>query len=105
MHKSTTKIQAVSRILKRVREEFDVVLVDTGPMPGAVETSMVATHADSVVLVLSPGDDRTDAERAVAHLEDIGATMAGVVLNRAGRKDLFRTGRSRSVSSNEAMVD
>jgi Mrp family chromosome partitioning ATPase len=86
----------VSTILDRVRSEFDVALVDTGPVLGAVEAPMVAAHSDAVLLVVSPSDDRREAERVVAHLEDVGTRIAGVVFNRAGSRDVLRSSRSRS---------
>jgi Mrp family chromosome partitioning ATPase len=92
---------AVARILDRVQREFDVALIDTGPVLGAVETPMVAANSDKVLLVVSPGDDRSDAERAVAHMEAVGAKMAGVVFNRAGTKDVIRASRSRPSAAAE----
>jgi Mrp family chromosome partitioning ATPase len=91
----------VSRILARVRREFDIALVDTGPMLGAVETPMVAAHSDSVLLVVSPGDHRPEAEKVVAQMEDLGARIAGVVFNRAGARDVLRASRSRSSAAAE----
>ncbi len=83
-------------ILERLRSEFEVTLVDTGPVPGAVEAPMVAAQADAVVLVVSLGDHRPDAERAVEHLESVGAHLAGVVFNRAAARDVLKASRSRS---------
>ncbi len=95
---SSVSVHTVERIMERVRSEFDVVLVDTGPVPGTVETSMVAATVDSVVVVLSPEDDRPEAERAVAHLEDIGANIAGVVFNRAEQREVEKMSTSQSLS-------
>jgi Mrp family chromosome partitioning ATPase len=86
----------IARILDRVRREVDVALVDTGPVFGAVETPMVAAHADSVLLVVSPSDQRPEAESVVAQMEVLGARIAGVVFNRAGSRDVLRASRSRS---------
>jgi Mrp family chromosome partitioning ATPase len=88
--------ETVSRILDRVRPEFDVALVDTGPVRGAVETAMVAAHSDAVLLVVSPSDQRPEAERAVAQIDSIGTRIAGVVFNRAASRDVLKASRSRS---------
>jgi Mrp family chromosome partitioning ATPase len=87
----------LSKIIARVRDEFDIVLVDTGPVLGAVETSIVAVQSDAVVFVVSPADHRPDAELAVAQLEAVGARIAGVVFNRAAAADVLRSSRSHSV--------
>ena len=76
----------------------EVVIVDTGPVAGAVETAMVAAHTDAAVLVLSPGDQRPDAERAVEHLQHVGARVAGIVFNRATTRDLQKSSSVRSSS-------
>jgi Mrp family chromosome partitioning ATPase/uncharacterized protein involved in exopolysaccharide biosynthesis len=89
-------VATISKLLDRIRAEFDVALVDTGPVPGTVESSMVAAHADSVVLVMTPDDQRPDAQRAVVHMEEIGASVAGLVFNRAGQREILRSSLSRS---------
>lgn len=89
-------VATISRILARVRAAYDVVLVDTGPVLGSVETQIVAAHADGVVLVVSPQDHRPMAERAATQLREIGARMAGVVFNRASPVDVLRSSRSSS---------
>ena len=94
----TVSSATLSKILGDVREHFDVVLVDTGPAGGAIETSLVASYSDAVVFVVSGEDHRPQAERALAHLQEVGATMAGVVFNRAGRKDVLRSNAGHSVS-------
>jgi Mrp family chromosome partitioning ATPase len=92
----SVSVATLAGILERLRSEFEVTLVDTGPVPGAVEAPIVAAQADAVVLVVSPDDHRPDAERAVAHLEEVGAHLAGVVFNRAGARDVLDANRSQS---------
>lgn len=89
-------VATIARILARVRAAYDVVLVDTGPVLGSVETQIVAANADGVVFVVSPQDHRPMAERAANHLREIGARMAGVVFNRASPGDVLRSSRSSS---------
>jgi hypothetical protein len=89
-------VSTLRGILERVRGEGEVTLVDTGPVPGAVEAPMVAASSDAVVLVVSPGDRRPDAESAVEHLGEVGARLAGVVLNRAEARDVLKRSRSPS---------
>ena len=87
----------ISEILRRSSRRFECTLVDTGPVPGAVETSMATARSDSVVVVVSPQDTRPEAERAIAHMEGIGARIAGIVLNRADKRDMDDLSMSHSV--------
>src|SRR5690606_15360029 len=50
--------EAIRRVLRSVRGNFDTVLIDSGPTPGAVETSMLAAEVDRVVLIVSRGNHR-----------------------------------------------
>ena len=89
-----TSVAMFAAILPRLRDQFDVVLVDAGRIPAADEASVLAVQSDAVVVVVSPEDQGPDAERALAHLGEIGARVAGVVFNRADQKDITRTGRT-----------
>jgi Mrp family chromosome partitioning ATPase/uncharacterized protein involved in exopolysaccharide biosynthesis len=79
---------AIRRLIEQVRHRYDMVLVDTGPVPASLEASVAAAACDGVVIILSRGDHRPMAERCIQHLRDIGATVAGVVFNRAEARDM-----------------
>ena len=86
----------VRKLFAQARQTYDVVLVDTGPIPGTVETSVLASHADRVVLMVARGEPHADYERAIDHLVSIGAKVGGVVFNRAEADDLEAAQYSRS---------
>lgn len=94
--------KAVRSVVQQAREQFDVVLIDTGPVPGSVETSMVAAEADQVVMIIARGDERNRVESAVGFLSSLGANLAGFVFNRAEQADLERSHLSSSLSSRSA---
>ena len=94
----------VRRIFAEARAAYDVVLVDTGPIPGTVETSVLASHADHVVVVVARGEPQSGYERAIGHLISIGANVAGVVFNRAEAGDLKTSRFSRSRQSDPLQV-
>jgi succinoglycan biosynthesis transport protein ExoP len=79
---------AISNLIGRAREHYDIILIDTGPIPGSLEASAVASAVDGVVLVVSRGEHRPLAERSIQHLNDIGAPIAGMVFNRAETRDI-----------------
>ena len=90
---------AIRRLIEQVRHAYDVVLVDTGPVPGSLEASVAAASADGVILVLARGEHRALAERSIQHLRDIGARLAGMVFNRAEGRDMeFSTTANRTSS-------
>ncbi|MFN4243191.1 MAG: hypothetical protein ACK4PI_08135 [Tepidisphaerales bacterium] len=88
----------VKRMLQRVGEGFDVVLVDTGPTPGSLEAGACATATDGVVLTVARGEDRDAVRHCVDHLVRIGASVAGVVFNRATSREVLRLSASRTSS-------
>jgi capsular exopolysaccharide synthesis family protein len=91
--------ELVQRIIDEARRRFDTVIIDTGPILGSIEASLVSAAADGVILTLGRGQSRTQAERAMSHLSHLGATLIGVVFNRADPGDFRRAVSSASVRS------
>jgi len=93
--------EALHLLIESLGKQFDVVLVDTGPILGSLEASLVAGIVDGVVLVIRKGDRRPTFERAMSQLVTVGARVAGVVFNGASSDDIVTYGRvSSSVRSN-----
>jgi len=84
----------VNRVLQEARKRYDIVLIDTGPTPGSVETSIAASQADGVVLIVSRGDFRPSIDTTIASLKGIGAQLEGLVFNRADEQDIARLSAS-----------
>lgn len=102
LHASTLSPAALRRLIDEAKKQFDTILVDTGPILGSIEASLVCSAADAVVLTVARGQQRPLVEKAIGHLTNIGARLAGVVFNRAQTADFDRSisGVSlRSVSS------
>ncbi|MEX0777502.1 MAG: hypothetical protein WD042_17495 [Phycisphaeraceae bacterium] len=78
----------VQAFLDEARRQFDVVIVDTGPILGSLEAAMLAPHADAVVLTVSRGTQPALATRALTQLMSLEATVAGIVFNRAEHEDV-----------------
>jgi Mrp family chromosome partitioning ATPase/cell division septation protein DedD len=73
---------AMGRFLREVREEYDVVLIDTPPVLPVTDSAIVAAQVDGVILVYQAGKvGRLVLKRAKAHLESTRASVWGVVLN------------------------
>ncbi len=88
----------LQRVLAEARQRYEVILVDTGPVPGSVESAMVCAGADKVVVVVSRGENRTDAEHAIQFLHSVGSNVLGLVFNRADEPDFARSVYSSSMS-------
>ena len=91
-------LQSLRKLLAEARGRFDTVLVDCGPIPGSVETSIIAAEADQAIVVVARGDQRPRVERSVQFLHSIRARVAGFVFNRAEAQDLARSAFSSSLS-------
>jgi uncharacterized protein involved in exopolysaccharide biosynthesis/Mrp family chromosome partitioning ATPase len=73
---------AMSQFLREVREDYDVILIDTPPVLPVTDSAIVAGQADGVILVYQAGKvGRLVLKRAKAHLESARAKVWGVVLN------------------------
>ena len=84
----------IREIVDSARKDFDTILFDTGPILGSLEAAVVAAEVDRVVTVLSRGEQRPLAERALEHIKSTGARVAGIVFNRARLDDIVSSGYS-----------
>lgn len=67
-----------------LREKHDIIVLDTPPVLGLVETSVLQRHVDGVLLVISNEDTpRSSIRAAIETLRGRGAKILGFVLNRA----------------------
>jgi len=91
LHASTLSPAALRRLIDEARKQFDTILIDTGPILGSIEASLVCAAADAVVLTVARGQQRPLVEKSINHLVNIGAKLAGVVFNRAQSNDFDRS--------------
>jgi capsular exopolysaccharide synthesis family protein len=97
--------QSVRKLVNEAKKHFEIILIDTGPILGSIEATPVAAASDGVILTVARGQQRPLVEKALAHLNSIGARVAGVVFNRAQSRDFEQSisgisMRSASRSSN-----
>lgn len=75
--------QRMKELVAALRRRFDYVVIDTPPVLAVSDSVVVATIADAAVLVCSAGETTLPVlGRSVEALRDVGAPLAGVVLNR-----------------------
>jgi capsular exopolysaccharide synthesis family protein len=91
LHASTLSPQALRRLIEEAEQHFEVILIDTGPILGSIEASLVCAASDAVILTVARGQQRPMVEKSLGHLAAIGAKLAGVVFNRAQAQDFERS--------------
>ncbi|MEM9418250.1 MAG: AAA family ATPase [Planctomycetota bacterium] len=96
--------KAIRNLIARAREEYDIVLLDTGPCLGSLEASMCAAEADATVLIVSRGDSKSMASKARDHLVSVGANVVGCVFNHALDADM-NSASFASIVSQERRTD
>jgi capsular exopolysaccharide synthesis family protein len=102
VHAGVLSPQSIKRLLAACREHFDVIVIDTGPILGSLEASVVAQEADGVILAVARGQHQPLVEKAIKHLRSVGATIFGIVFNRAEQRDFQRSVASASIRSASA---
>jgi capsular exopolysaccharide synthesis family protein len=90
-HASTLSPVALRRLISEAKKHFDLIIIDTGPILGSIEASLVCAAADRTILAVARNQQRPLVEKSIAHLRAIGAQLAGVVFNRAQASDFERS--------------
>lgn len=90
----------VRRLIEEAQGTYDLVLFDTGPVPGSVEALLVTSQVDGVVIVVPQGEARQALTRTMSYLKVVGATVFGTVFNRVS--DAPGPGQSNAASSSLA---
>jgi len=68
--------------IQRMREQFDMVIIDTPPIGAFADAAVVARQVDGVFLVVRENyTDKRDAQLAMTQLKASTARVLGVVLN------------------------
>ena len=98
-HAAQLSPRLLRRILAQARENYDAVIIDTGPVLGSLEACVAAAEADGVVLTVSRGGLRSLAQSAIAQLDAVGAHVLGIVFNRALADDITSSGFSSPIST------
>ncbi|THF80839.1 CpsD/CapB family tyrosine-protein kinase [Cohnella fermenti] len=79
--------QRMSKLLEELKEQFDVILIDTPPVLAVTDAQLLATRCDGVILVMDYGKVKKDvALKSKSLLDKVGAKVLGVVLNNVKRK-------------------
>ncbi len=91
VHVARFSASGVGRFIEQVRDQYDVVLVDTGPILGSLEAALVGSRADAMVLVVGRGQHHGYVKRAIDQINAVGGRLVGLVFNRASGGDFRRS--------------
>lgn len=73
--------ERMSRLLEKLRVDYDTVLIDTPPLLPVTDGAVLSTRADGVLLVVRYGKTRhQELSMAVRSIEAVGSTILGSVL-------------------------
>lgn len=100
-HRTANRLSGVvvQKLINTLREDYDVILIDTGPVLGSIEAHLVCAEADSVILVVGAGRARGQVKSAVAALRRVNARLLGMVFNLAQGRDFRMSAASQSFRS------
>ena len=74
-------------IFTRLRDQYDLVLIDSPPVLPVTDAAILSRHADATLMLAAAGQTRrSDLHRAVEKLDQVGATILGMVLNKVTRQ-------------------
>lgn len=86
-HEATSELLGTGRmrsVLAELRQEYDMVIVDTPPVLSAADAMLVGALVDGVIMVVRAAETSRDVARhALQQLADVRASVIGVVLNDA----------------------
>jgi polysaccharide biosynthesis transport protein len=93
----------IAPLIEALRQQFDNVLIDSGPLLGSLEANLVAPMCDRVVVAVSRGQNAKLVKATIERLRRINATCAGIVFNKAAPVD-FRMSVSHASIRSQSFV-
>lgn len=87
----------VRRLLDTFRDEYDTILIDSGPILGSIEAGLLAPAVDGVMMVVGRNQLRPLVKRAVDQIISVGGQVTATVFNRASIQELRQSSSSMSV--------
>ncbi len=86
----------MNKLVKKFSEEgeFDIILIDTPPILGLADSSLVASHCDGLLLLIGLNKvDRSLPKESVNRVQDNGGQIIGIITN-ALKKSNFKNKNS-----------
>jgi Mrp family chromosome partitioning ATPase/uncharacterized protein involved in exopolysaccharide biosynthesis len=90
------------QLLTDARRYFEVILIDSGPILGSLEASVLAREVDGVIFTIVRGQHRVVVQQALRRLQSLGAHVIGFIFNRAKPTDFHGSAYGSSARSSAA---
>ncbi len=75
--------QRFARMIEQVREEYDMVIIDTPPLGSVIDAAVISKYCDGAVIVISAGNvSYRFAKKIKEQLDVEGCRILGCVLNK-----------------------
>jgi receptor protein-tyrosine kinase/non-specific protein-tyrosine kinase len=81
---SLLRSPTAAKAFVRLRQQFDVVLVDAPPIMDRAEGAALASIADGIVIVLPPSTPSKTLDTLRRRIEVLGVPLIGVIVGAAG---------------------
>lgn len=92
-------LEGMEGLISSLRSQFDIVIIDTGPVLGSIEANLAARLSDGTLLTISRGQDPKIVKAAMDRIARLGAQCAGLVFNKANIEDMSRSASHVSLSA------
>lgn len=80
--------KSFSMVMKKLKDVYDYVIVDTPPLGSVIDAAVIANECDGSILVLSANQiSRHMAKKVVDQLKMADCPVLGVILNKVDLKD------------------
>ena len=80
---------AMSKLIKKLESEWDMVLFDSPPIVAVTDASMISAELDAIALVVKAGQtERSAIDRALDTIQNVRAPLIGAILNGASQESL-----------------
>lgn len=89
--------RSLETLLAPLRERFDTILIDSGPILGSVEAAFISPQADGVLLVVGRGQYKPLIKKAINQIHAVDGTIAATIFNRASMNEIRHSSCSMSV--------
>jgi polysaccharide biosynthesis transport protein len=87
-HTNRLSSRRFRHIIDQARNQYDVVIVDTGPILGSLEASTIVREVDETVLAVACDGQAPLVKHSITMLNSLGVQFAGLVFNRAKPADV-----------------
>jgi len=89
--------EVVTRLVETFRNDYETILIDSGPILGSIESGLLAPAVDGVLMVVGRNQLRPLVKRAVDQIHAVGGQVIGTIFNRASIQELKQSSSSMSV--------